>query len=142
MFVDARNNTLPFQTSNAAKNTGVLVVWCGRVEMNQNFKGIVLSMFDDENVTVERSDDSTFVIPGCDNTLSGQENVGTYISNGIQCQCWTYAEGGTPSRAGIEIGPNSSIGTYPNGNWSFLNSAFEGPPPTSFQLQAWRELYE
>ena len=109
--------------------------------MNQNFKGIILSLYGD-GFTVERSDGSTFDIPGCDKTLSGQEYVGTYKSNGIQCQCWTYAEGGTPSRAGIEIGPDSGIGTYPNGNWNFLSSAFEGPPPTSFKLEGWREFYE
>jgi hypothetical protein len=131
VFVDAGNDTLHLQTDNDAKNTGLLVVWCGRLEMDQKFRGIILSLY---------GNGSGFA-SSCDNTLSGQQDVGTYRNNGRQCQCWTYAQGGTATRAGIEIGPSSQIDFY-QADWSFLNNEFTGPPATSFAIESWRELYQ
>ena len=138
VFVDAGNRTLHFQTDNAAKNTGLLVVWCGRLEMDQNYSGIILNLVGD-NLPGHTPCTNTTATRNLAGLLDGHTD-GTYRNNGLQCQCWNYAQGGTTTEAGIEIGPESKIDFY-QADWSFLNSAFTGPPPTSFALEGWRELY-
>ena len=141
VFVDAQNQTLTFDpdgnptpTAGGPEYKGIIIVWCGELMQNQNFRGIILNLYGDI---------------GPDNTEcrspegEPEGNVGTYTNNGNSCKCWVYAEGGTPTRAGIILRPGSSADFLPAGIWSNLPAdAFEGPPPTEFELQRWRELYE
>ena len=127
VFVDGENSILDFSTANSQKNKGTLVVWCGDFRQNQSFQGIIINVWGSD-------------LPG--NTSCGPGTGGLYRNNGVDCQCWTYAAGGTDTRAGIEIAPGSTLKFVPSGDFSFLNDAFEGPPPTSFAPQAWRELYQ
>src|SRR5215217_6773476 len=38
---------------------------------------------------------------------------------------WLYAGGGTPSKAGIELGPNSSVSFLPGADWNLVNDLLE-----------------
>ncbi len=128
-FVDAQNQTLNFDPPGTARYKGILVVWCGHLQQNQGFQGIILNLY---------GDGTAFGSTNC----AGDDTLGTYRNNGRFCQCWMYAEGGTETRAGIELGPGSAVHFLPSGDWSFLNGLFANPPPTSFEPQGWRELYE
>lgn len=127
-FVDAQNNPITFNpTSGTTK--GILVVWCGQLTQMKKFQGIILNL---------RGDGTAFGSTNC----ADDPSMGVYTNDGRDCQCWIYAEGGTATQAGITLKNNSRIFFLPSGDWSFLNDLFEGPPPTSFELQGWRELYE
>jgi hypothetical protein len=141
VFVDAHNSTLDFSTGGTRQ--GVLVVWCGRLVQQSKFQGIILSLI---------GDGSGFQASSCAATDGGFP--GTYRNygnpgdlnrnNALSFQGWLYADGGTPSKAGIELGPNSSVGFLPGGDWNLLNEVleFQDGPPTTFKLQSWRELYQ
>jgi hypothetical protein len=141
VFVDAGNQTLTFDpdldpnpTAGGAEYKGIIIVWCGELQLNQNFRGIILNLYGDD-------------LPGntqCGNHEDGPVgNVGLFTNNGNSCKCWVYAEGGTSTRAGIVLRPGSSADFLPAGIWSNLPAdAFVGPLPTDFVLQRWRELYE
>jgi hypothetical protein len=141
VFVDAQNQPLIFDpdgvpnpTAGGAEYKGIIIVWCGELQLNQNFRGIILNLYGDD-------------LPGntqCGNHEDGPVgNVGVFTNNGNSCKCWVYPEGGTSTRAGIVFRPGSSADFLPAGIWSNLPAdAFEGPPPTDFVLQRWRELYE
>jgi hypothetical protein len=148
-FIDARgaatgNQEFTFNpTGGLAK--GILVVWCGRVVLDHSFQGIILSLKGDElpaNPSL-----GIPATPGCDNTLPGQEEVGTFRNAGNAgtgnnfCKCWVYADGGTDSLAGVELMPDSRIQFRPSTTASFDDELFAGPPPTQFVLEGWRELY-
>ena len=138
-FIDAGNQTLTFRPGTGTGSTsGIIVVWCGRLLQNDNFEGIILNLYGDD-------------LPGntqCGNNTTPKtpnpETVGTYVNQGVKCACWVYAEGGTANVAGIELLPGSEATFRPGARWSFENSTtfFESPPPTSFALRNWRELYE
>jgi hypothetical protein len=128
-FVDAQNQTINFDPPGNAQYKGILVVWCGHLQQNQSFQGIILNLY---------GDGSDFGSTNC----ADDPNQGTYRNNGQVCQCWVYADGGTETMAGMVIGPGSSVRFLPSGDWSFLNGLFESPPPTSFEPHGWRELYE
>jgi hypothetical protein len=125
-FVDAQNQNITFNSGGATK--GILVVWCGHLTQTSKFQGIILNL---------HGDGSAFGSTNCD----GNGALGTYTNGGTDCQCWTYADGGTTTKAGLTFLNGSKIFFY-SGDWSFLSDLFEGPPPTSFELQGWRELYE
>jgi hypothetical protein len=114
----------------------MIVVWCGDLQQDDNFRGIVFNLYGDD------LDGNT----QCGNDVDGPspDNVGVYTNNGASCTCWVYAEGGTDARAGITLGPGSSADFLPDGVWdsSMPTDAFEGPPPTEFVIRSWRELYE
>jgi hypothetical protein len=129
VFIDANGSTVNFQTDNNPNLQGVLVVWCGRLVQQAKFQGIILNL---------NGDGTDFDSSNCE----GDGTKGTYRNEGQDFSGWLYAEGGTDQLAGIELGPNSKLGKYPGGNWSFDTSAFENAPPNSFALQGWRELYE
>jgi hypothetical protein len=146
-FVDAQNQTLTFDPSNGNEfYTGVIVVWCGRLEMRQNFDGIILNLVPEDAQDLPdntRCDSST----PTQETDDGSLTVGTFETHSLDpqgqtCKCWVYAEGGTDTLAGIQIGPGSKVQHRPGEEWSFQDGFFEGPPPTSFDLKNWRELYE
>jgi hypothetical protein len=128
-FIDAQNQTINFDAPGNAEYKGILVVWCGDLQQNQRFKGIILNLY---------GDGTDFGSTNC----ADDPSKGVYRNNGVPCQCWMYAEGGTETRAGIEIGPGSAVRFLPSGDWSFLSGFFTNPPPTSFEPQGWRELYE
>src|SRR5215208_1580530 len=44
VFVDAQNQQLNFNTDNSARNQGVLVVWCGDLQLDKTFKGVILNL--------------------------------------------------------------------------------------------------
>jgi hypothetical protein len=139
-FIDAGNQTLTFNPGGGLSK-GIIVVWCGRLLQSDGFEGIILNLYGDD-------------LPG--NTSCTQntptpdgKTVGTYVNQGMKCACWVYAEGGTANAAGtgvagIEFLPNSQATFRPGASWSFQNSTtfFETPPPTSFALRNWRELYQ
>jgi hypothetical protein len=143
-FVDAQGGTVSFDPPGQGGTTGatgtsykgMIVVWCGNLEQDDNFRGIIFNLYGDD------LDGST----QCGNDVAGpsSSNVGVYRNNGMSCTCWVYAEGGTATRAGIIIGPNSSADFLPAGVWDsdIPSDAFEGPPPTEFVIRSWRELYE
>ena len=128
IFIDAGDcpDPINFSTSNSANNKGILVVWCGDLQLNAKFQGIILNLWGDN-------------LPG--GSTCGPER-GIFRNNGQDFSGWLYAEGGTATKAGIELGPNSSISFLPGGDWSFFNDFFSGGPPTSFQTRGWRELYQ
>jgi hypothetical protein len=131
VFVDAQNETLHFDTDNSARNQGVLVVWNGDLQLDKTFKGVILNL---------NGNGSAFGASSCDGTTCADQ--GLFRNNGQFCQCWLYSEGNTAARAGVEIGPGSTIKFLPGMDWSFLNDLFQNETPTSFELRGWRELYE
>jgi hypothetical protein len=136
-FVDAENQTLTFNPGGGAYK-GIIVVWCGRLEMADDFQGIIINLMGDElapeNTSCGENSLNTTTLDG--------EPVATYENLGHTCACWVYAEGGTDDRAGIQIDSNSVLTFRPGEVWSFENGLFEGPPPTNFAIKSWRELYE
>jgi hypothetical protein len=150
-FIDAGNRTLTFNPGTGAGSTsGIIVVWCGRLLQNDNFEGIILNLVGND-LTGNTSCDNTTPSLNTSGVPDGK-TVGTYVNigstagnnNGTKCACWVYAEGGTTSVAGIELLPGSEATFRPGARWSFQSSVdfFETPPPTSFALRNWRELYE
>lgn len=92
IFIDAENSTLNFTTSNEANNKGILVVWCGDLQLNAKFQGIILNLYGDD-------------LPGA--TTCGPER-GIFRNNAQDFSGWLYAEGGTDTKAGIEIAPTAA----------------------------------
>ncbi len=142
-FIDAQNKTLTFDPP-GGKHKGIVVVWCGRVVMGDDFEGIILNLVGTlpGNTTCTKDTPSL----GPTGTPDGK-TVGTYENQGYLCQCWVYAEGGTTTLAGIHIpgiqlDPNSRVQFRPSSDWSFQDGLFLAPPPTDFKLQGWRELYQ
>ncbi len=127
-FVDAQNNNITFNPT-SGNTKGIVVVWCGHLTQLKKFQGIILNLY---------GDGSAFGSTNC----AGDPSKGVYTNNGQDCQCWLYAEGGTETIAGLTLKNNSKIFFLPSGDWSFLSGFFTNPPPTSFEPQGWRELYE
>src|SRR5215211_2532325 len=137
-FIDAQNQTLTFQPSDN-RLKGIIVVWCGRVEMKQDFEGIILMLVGNNlpgNTSCDKNTATTIA-----GVLDGK-SVGTFENKGHRCQCWVYAEGGTSSLAGIQLDPDSIVQFRPSQDWSFEDGLFQSAPPTNFRLQSWRELYQ
>jgi len=139
-FIDAQNKTLVFQPSDN-RLKGIIAVWCGRVELNQDFEGIILNLFGN-SLAGNTSCEANTPTLNRTTSLPDGKTVGTFENRGYRCQCWVYAEGGTPTVAGIQLDPSSIVQFRPSSDWSFEDSLFQGPPPTSFKLQSWRELYQ
>jgi hypothetical protein len=129
VFVDAGACTDPihFSTGNSSNNHGIIVVWCGDLHLDQQFTGIILNLWGD-------------TLPG-DGSTCGPER-GMFTNNGQTFRGWLYAQGGTATKPGIEIRPNSEISPLSGTSFNFFNDAFSGAPPTSFQIKGWRELYQ
>jgi len=132
VFVDANNSTVNWQTSGNPNLQGVLVVWCGHLVQQEKFQGIILNLY---------GDGTAFNSTNCSGAL-GNPTKGTYTNLGQDFSGWLYAAGGTTSIAGIELGPGSILGKNPAADWSFLDDAFEGAPPSDFVIDGWRELYQ
>jgi hypothetical protein len=142
-FIDAQNKTLTFDPP-GGRHKGIIVVWCGRLVMADDFEGIILNLVGtlSGNTTCNKDTPSL----GPTGTPDGK-TVGTYVNQGRLCQCWVYAEGGTNTLAGvhipgIQLDPGSSVQFRPSADWSFQDGLFVAPPPTDFKLQRWRELYQ
>ena len=106
--------------------------------MNDDFEGIILNLIGNELPDNTQCSNTTATVSG---GVPDGKTVGTYENLGRLCQCWAYAEGGTDSLSGIELDPGSRAQFRPGASWSFQSGLFEGPPPTSFALKNWRELY-
>lgn len=133
VFIDAQRNPITFDMGSPNEYKGVLVVWCGELVQQQDFKGIVINLY---------GDGSEFGASSCGPEYGVYTNAGQKSGDSsIKQTGWLYAQGGTSTRAGIILKANSEV-SFTRRSWSFLNDAFEGPPPTSFELQGWRELYE
>ena len=144
VFVDAgaANAPLDYHLPSSRRAEGVMVVWCGDLQLNQTFKGVIFNLY---------GDGSAFGASNCaedspDLTIDrGPETNGVIRNNGVFCQCWLYAQGGGDTRAGIEIAPDSTIKFLPGVDWNFkefLDEVLNDDPPTQFDVRSWRELYE
>lgn len=133
-FIDAQNQTLTFNPGSGF-HKGILVVWCGRLLMQDDFEGIILNLVGSNLPGNAQCNKDTA-------TQDGLSSVGTYENQGHKCQCWVYAEGGTSAVPGIQIDSRSTVQFRPSEDWSFQDGLFVGPPPTNFKLQGWRELYQ
>ena len=156
VFIDAQssNTAVRFNPSNNVNNLfkGIIVTWCGKFEQASSFDGVILNLRGrDFTYQANPPNGPTITVPGCDTdfTKGVYKNLGLVGGNSLTCKCWVYANGGNmPDNsvltAGVEFGAGSVLWYPTNRSWSFLNSAFEteSPPPTSFELQGWRELYE
>jgi hypothetical protein len=145
-----QNQAINFSISNDASTVykGILVVWCDDLVQQQSFNGIILNLRGN-GFTYEAPDGTTVQTSSCGlekgrYTNDGYVGGSTASDKTVMCRCWVYAQGGDGTGAGVVM-ENGSKATYPtNRTWSFLNDAFEtdSPPPTKFELQSWRELYE
>ena len=134
VFVDAKNNTLNLDIGNPP--TGVLVVWCGNLRLSSPFRGIIITMY---------GDGTSFGASSCDTDPSkGVFRLSTDTNENVQA--WVYSDGGsTPTTfgtPGITFNNGTQLKAVPGGgdlaNIAFGNSV---APPTSFQVEGWRELY-
>ena len=100
-----------------------------------DFRGVILNLVGD---TLPGNTSCTRDTP----TTDGLSSVGTYENTGFTCQCWVYAEGGTSTRAGIELDPDSQLRFLPSASFNFRSNLYAQPQPTDFRLQRWRELYQ
>ena len=149
VFVDAQssNTAVRFNPSTSVSNMykGIIVNWCGKFEQASSFDGVILNLRG-PGFTYEAPDGSIVNVAGCDTDYT--KGVYKNLGAGLQCKCWVYANGGnTPDNsvtvAGMEFAAGSELWYPTNRSWSFLNSAFETEaPPTTFEMQGWRELYE
>jgi hypothetical protein len=132
---DANNRTVNFEPDSRANLQGMLVVWCGHLEQRSKFQGIILNLYGDGSAFPPKAAASS--------NCANDPTKGTYKNMGTDFSGWMYASGGTSDLAGIELGPNSRMGKYPGQSWSFLDSAFEATPLSSFTLvKGWLELYQ
>jgi hypothetical protein len=142
VFVDAGAAAEPLEYVNDGRAQGVMVVWCGDLQLNSDFKGVIFNLY---------GDGSAFGASNCaedspDLTIDrGPATNGVFTNNGEFCQCWLYAQGGDDARAGIQIKPGSTVKFLPGVEWSFkefLDDILDDDPPLSFEVRSWRELYE
>ena len=100
---------------------GIIVVWCGNLQQDDNFRGIILNLIGND------LDGNT----QCGSEVDGPStsNVGVYSNNGTSCTCWVYAGGGTPTRAGIILRPGSSADFLPGGSWEIYRPLPSGATP-------------
>ena len=140
IFIDAKGNNILYQNSPDPEYKAVLVVWCGHLTLNSNFRGIVVNLYG-SGVTGLSSCDNT---KGTFKLADGQKKL----------TGWVYANGGTSGDAidnpnakpvpGIELGNDSKITALPGGG-TIANVAFgttTSSTPTDFSVQGWRELYQ
>jgi len=137
VFIDANRSTVNY---NAGTNSGILVVWCGRLVQQSKFQGVIMNL----NGKFSNGDGSAFGGSSCTDTTTGGPDMtkGTFRNEGQTFSGWLYAEGGTHQKAGIEIRPGSQIEKFPGGKWSFETEALANVPPNAFTVQGWRELYK
>jgi hypothetical protein len=142
VFIDAGAADAPLEYVNNGRAQGVMVVWCGDLQLNSDFKGVIFNLY---------GDGSDFGLSNCEDdgdpltTDDGPATNGVFRNNGEFCQCWLYAQGGDAERSGIELAPGSTVKFLPGVEWSFkefLDDVLDNDPPTSFEVRSWRELYE
>ena len=131
---------------------GIIVTWCGKFEQASSFDGVILNLRGpDFTYQANPPNGPTITVPGCDTDFT--KGVYKNLGGGLTCKCWVYANGGhrtdpgspgnSITTAGVEFGAGSVLWYPTNRDWSFLNGAFvTDSPPTTFELQGWRELYE
>ena len=136
VFVDAKNNTLNLDIGNTSR--GVLVVWCGNLTLASPFRGIIINM---------KGDGTSFGATNCDTDPSkGVFTLATDTNENVQA--WVYSNGGStptiPSAPpGITFNNNTQLKAVPGGG-DLASIAFgsSAAPPTSFEVEGWRELYQ
>ncbi len=145
VFIDADNNPVPLTFDGGGGNeNGILIVWCGRLNMTNfnaaGFKGIVMTLNGNEEEVGEMPPDPS----GAPSSTCGPEQ-GSFKIWKAGLKAWFYAEadgaevGGPP---GIELGPGTQADFLPGGSWKLLDLILEDAVPTSFELQGWRECYQ
>ncbi|MDP9437889.1 MAG: hypothetical protein M3P49_03955 [Actinomycetota bacterium] len=134
VFVDAKSNNLQLDLGNSGVK-GILVIWCGNFVLKSPFQGIVINLY---------GDGSSFGASTCDNS-KGVFALETDSNETVKT--WVYANGGTGTAttagtAGIVLRDGSNLQALPGGG-DLASIAFgsASSPPTSFELQGWRELY-
>jgi hypothetical protein len=137
VFVDAKNNTLNLDIGN--QSTGVLVVWCGSLTLYSPYKGIIVNMY---------GNGTAFGATDCSSDPSkGIFTLAT--ANNENVQAWVFSNGGipaippTPGIPGITFNDDTELKAVPGGG-DLASIAFgsNASPPTSFEIEGWRELYE
>ena len=144
VFVDAGAADAPLEYVNTGRQQGVMVVWCGDLQLNHTFKGVIFNLWGDGSA-FGATDCTEDGVPEIDGIDEGPATNGVIRNNGQHCQCWIYAAGGDATRAGIEIAPDSTIQFLPGVEWSFkefLEDVLNVEDPTQFEIRSWRELYQ
>jgi Flp pilus assembly pilin Flp len=137
VFIDAQGGTVNFNPTGNNNNKGILVVWCGDLQLNKKFQGIILNLWPNGSVNSQ--------LPGGSNCTDSR---GIVTNNGQDFSGWLYAQGGNATTPGIRLRRSNdattmpSMNTLPSGTWSFYTDFFSGGPPTSVVPQSWRELYQ
>ncbi len=131
VFVDAEGSGVTFKNTIVANNYGILVIWCGKLTLESNFKGVI--------VTLHGND-----LPG---GTSCEADKGGFVNKGQVLTGYAYAEGDIGGTQGIELEENSVINPFTGpGRNALLGYAFSedaaGGAPSSVELTSWRELYE
>jgi hypothetical protein len=131
VFIDAQGSGVTFNNSTVANNYGILVVWCGKLTLESDFKGVIVTLHGNE-------------LPG--GTTCGAEKGG-FVNKGRVLTGFAYAEGDVGGTQGIELQENSVLNPLTGpGRDQLLGYAFgEGASEdasVSVGLTSWRELYE
>jgi hypothetical protein len=146
VFVDANGNNMTLDISN--QSTGILLVWCGNLKLSSPYKGIIINLY---------GDGSSFGASSCvdpnpiNRPIPGTITVDTASNENLQA--WIYANGGNTSPTnptgtpGITFNPGSSLKAVPGGgnlasNLASIAFGTSATPPTQFEIEGWRDLYE
>jgi hypothetical protein len=128
--------------------TGILVVWCGNLTLSSPYKGIIINLY---------GDGSSFGASSCvdpnpiNRPIPGTITVDTASNENLQA--WIYANGGNTSPTnptgtpGITFNDGSSLKAVPGGgnlasNLASIAFGTAATPPTQFEIEGWRDLYE
>jgi hypothetical protein len=142
VFIDAQNETLTWDGGGGTK-TGVLVVWCGNLDMTDvKFQGIIMTLTGDEEEVGEMPLDPSGEPSSTCDPEDPLVDQGKFSVTDSTLKAWFYAEGGDVTDPGIDIGPRTNLDFLPSGTWNLLDLILEDATPTHFALQGWRECYQ
>ena len=138
VFIDAKKNDLIADMSGGVKK-GIMVIWCGKLELRSPYQGIILNL---------RGDGTSWGGTNCSGTSSLDTTRGSFAlgtTGSEQVKTWVFAQGGTgpTDPAGIILKDGSELQAVPGGG-DLASVAFGSgaTPPTSFEVEGWRELYQ
>lgn len=145
VFIDAGDapETPLFWDGGFGNAQGILIVWCGRLEMTNfnpsGFNGVVMALNGDAAEEGLPPDPDT----DAPSSSCGPEQ-GSFKIDHAGLKAWFYAEaeGGEVSPPGIELGPGTQADFLPGGDWRLLDLLLEDAPPERIDLQGWRECYK
>jgi hypothetical protein len=138
VFVDAKGNNLNLDIGNTS--TGILLVWCGHLTLASPYKGIIINLY---------GNGASFGASNCTNDR-GIFTLATVSTENVQA--WVYSNGGTGTALaagtpGITFNSGTQLKAVPGGgnlasNLASIAFGSAPTPPTSFQIEGWRELYQ